>query len=595
MQNGAPSAAAFTTIPALLLHVTSHDSLPNALNFPDGNRWLPLSHAELRRTVEHLSLGLLEEGVRQGDRIGLIAPSSPLWVAVDMAIQCAGAITVPLFKRISVESFTHEVRDSGMRWLFVGNPDEMPMAFEHAREATTLVTFWYSGRHEHFERIMRQGRERSLREPGLFETLCRRVAPSDLVTIIYTSGSMGLPKGVELTQANIVSQVRATARVFPPSAATDIALSVLPPEHIFERMTLYFYIASGIPVYFVDDPKRVADYTKDVKPTIMTVVPRILEKVAIGLQHAAEETRGAKGFVARAAVARARKRPADTPLGLLDRVFDKAVYARMRQALGGRLRQVISGASRLSPDVASFLINVGIPVYEGYGLTEASPVLAANAPGRRRVGTVGRAFPDVEIRIAGDGEILARGPNVMHGYHNNLTATAATVDAEGWLHTGDLGTLDDDGYLTVTGRKKELFKKSTGEYVPPGPIEEALGGIPYVDSALTVADNRAYVVALLFPDPQKLAAFKKSVGLEALSDAEFLKSDFLRAYTQERINGINAHLHHTERVERFVILDHPAGVESGELTPTLKLRRFAVEKQYAGLIEEMYRSIGGWK
>jgi long-chain acyl-CoA synthetase len=595
MQNGDPSAAAFATIPALLLHTTSQYSRPNALNFPDGDRWLPLSHAELRRTVEQLCVGLLEEGVRPGDKVGLLAPSSPLWVAVDMAIQCAGAVTVPLFKRISVESFTHEVSDSGMRWLFVGNPNEMPMAFEHARDKTTLVTFWYSGVHEHFERIMKRGRERSLREPGLFESLCRRVAPTDLLTIIYTSGSMGLPKGVELTQANLVSQVRATQRVFPPAAATDIALSVLPPEHIFERMTLYFYIASGIPVYFVDDPKRVSGYMNEVKPTIMTVVPRILEKVAIGLQGAAQETPGAKGLVARAAVARARKRHADAPPGLRDRLFDALVYARMRHALGGRLRQLISGASRLSPEVATFLINLGIPVYEGYGLTEASPVIAANSPGRRKVGTVGQAFPDVEIRIAADGEILARGPNIMRGYHNNAAASAAAVDAGGWLHTGDLGSLDADGYLAVTGRKKELFKKSTGEYVPPGPIEEALGRIPYVDSALAVADNRAYVVALLFPDPQKLAAFKKSVGLETLSDAELLKSDFLRTYTQDRIDAINAHLHHTERVERFVILDHPASIENGELTPTLKLRRFAVETMYADAIEEMYRSIGGWK
>ena len=595
MQNGVSSAKAFTTIPGLLLHATSRYSRSNALNFPDGGRWLPLSHAELRSAVEHLSLGLLEEGVKKGDRVGLIAPSSPLWVAVDMAIQCAGAVTVPLFKRISVESFTHEVRDSGMRWLFVGNPNEMPMAFEHARDKTTLVTFWYSGRHEHFEQIMKRGRERSLREPGLFESLCRGVAPSDLLTIIYTSGSMGLPKGVELTQANLVSQVHATTQAFPSSAAADTALSVLPPEHIFERMSLYFYIAGGIPVYFVDDPKRVADYMKEVKPTIMTVVPRILEKAAMGLQRAAQETPGAKGLVARAAVARARRRPVGSPLGPLDRVFDKAVYERMRHALGGRMHQLISGASRLSPEVAAFLINVGIPVYEGYGLTEASPVISANTPGRRKVGTVGRAFPGVEIRIASDGEILARGPNVMRGYHNNPAATGASVDAEGWLHTGDLGSLDADGYLTVTGRTKELFKKSTGEYVPPGPIEEALGTIPYVDSALTVADNRAYVVALLFPDPQKLAAFKKSVGLETLSDAEFLKSDFLRAYTQKRINEINAHLHHTERVERFVILDHAASVEGGELTPTLKLRRFAVEKEYAEVIEEMYRSIGGWK
>ena len=582
------------TIPALFLRTTSRYSLTNAFNFPSGGQWIPLSHGDLRRTVEHLSLGLVEEGVRPGDRVGLIAPSSPLWVAADLAIQCAGGVTVPLFKRISPESFSHEVRDSGMRYLFVGNPDEMPMAFEQARGKATLVTFWYSGRHELFESLLARGRERSLREPGLFESLCRGVSPSDLATIIYTSGSTGLPKGVELTQENIVSQVHASALVFDRQES-DVCLSVLPPEHIFERMLLYFYASQGAPVYFVDDPKRLVERMREVRPTVIAVVPRILEKVAAGFRQGAQETPGIRGLIARAAVARAMRKDVGTAGGPLDRFFDAAVYERMRQALGGRLRRVISGAARLPVDVAAFLINVGVPVYEGYGLTEASPVISVNVAGKRRVGTVGPAFPGVEIRIAADGEILARGPNVMRGYHNGAQATAAVLEADGWLHTGDLGSLDQDGFLTVTGRKKEMFKKSTGEYVPPGPIEEALGGIPYVDSAMIVADGRTCVVALLFPDPQKLAAFKGSVGLANLSDAELLKGDFLRAFTQEKINGINAHLHHTERVERFAILDHPASVETGELTPTLKIRRFAVEQKYAQAIEEMYRSIGGWK
>ncbi|HUI72413.1 MAG TPA: AMP-binding protein, partial [Spirochaetia bacterium] len=239
------SGPVFETIPGLLVEATSRYSKPNALSFPRDGRWVSMSHAELRCQVEALALGLLEEGVGRGDAVGLIAPSSPLWVVVDLAVQCIGAVSVPLFKRISAESFAHEVRDSGMRWLFVGNPEEMPMAFEHARGSATLVTFWYSGRHEHFEQILARGRERARRQPGLFESLCARVAPSDLATIIYTSGSTGLPKGVELTQANIISQVHASTEIFPPSPDADVCLSVLPPEHIFERMSLYFYISSG--------------------------------------------------------------------------------------------------------------------------------------------------------------------------------------------------------------------------------------------------------------------------------------------------------------------------------------------------------------
>jgi long-chain acyl-CoA synthetase len=279
----------------------------------------------------------------------------------------------------------------------------------------------------------------------------------------------------------------------------------------------------------------------------------------------------------------------------LDTFYRVAVYRRMTAALGGRLRSVISGSARLDPEVARLLMNVGVPVHEGYGLTEAAPVISASYIGHRRLGSAGPLFPSVEIRIADDGEILARGPNIMVGYHNDPEATAAAKTPDGWLHTGDLGEIDKDGYLSITGRKKEIFKKSTGEYVPPAPIEHALSLIPFVDTAVIVADNRTCVTALLFPDPQKTAAYRARAGLDGMDEKEFLASDFLKRETQAEIDRINERLHHCERVERFVILDHPAEVESGELTPTLKPRRFFIEQKYADLIEAMYRSAGGWK
>jgi long-chain acyl-CoA synthetase len=241
------------------------------------------------------------------------------------------------------------------------------------------------------------------------------------------------------------------------------------------------------------------------------------------------------------------------------------------------------------------LINVGVPVYEGYGLTEASPVLAVNFLGNRKVGTVGKPFPGVEVRIGPDGEILARGPNIMRCYHSEPAATAEVLDSDGWLHTGDLGSIDEEGYLVIEGRKKELFKKSTGEYVPPGPIEEALGRVPWVDTAVVIADGRTCAVALLFPDPAKLLELREAAGMADLDERQFLQSSWLRERAQQEIDRINAHLHHAERVERFAIMDHPAGVETGELTPTLKRRRFAIERQYAATIEDLYRTVGGWK
>jgi long-chain acyl-CoA synthetase len=276
-------------------------------------------------------------------------------------------------------------------------------------------------------------------------------------------------------------------------------------------------------------------------------------------------------------------------------LYTRLVYPKLREALGGRIRYAISGSSKLQVGTARFFTNIGVPVYEGYGLTEASPVITANGPGRRRVGTVGLPLSGVEVRIAPDGEILARGPNTMLGYHNSPQATGEVLDGDGWLHTGDLGSVDVDGYLTLTGRKKELFKKSTGEYVPPGPIEYALSRIPYVDTGVIVADGRVYVTALLFPDLDRLNGFKSKFGLSDMSAHEFLRSDFLRRKTQEYVDEVNAHRHHCERIERFHILDHPASIETGELTPSLKVRRFHVEEIYKAAIDNMYASIGGWK
>jgi long-chain acyl-CoA synthetase len=589
------TAMQFTTLPGLFRYVISAYHADNALSYPQGESWISYSHEQFARSVRRIALGLSGLGIQRGESVGLLAPSSPLWIVMDLAIQIAGGVTVPIFTKISPESLVHEIKDSGMRHLFVGNPEEMPMAFEHGASLVDIISFWYSGVHEAFDSLTERGAELDALEPGLFERLLERVSPSDLATIIYTSGSTGLPKGVELTQASLVSQIKGCTEIFPADYRNDVCLSALPLAHIFERMVMYFYLSAGLPVYFVDDPKRLADYMKRVRPTILTVVPRILEKTAAKFEEAAAETPGIKGLVARAAVRRARRKPVDSPAGPFDALYRSAVYPRMTAALGGRLRFVISGSAKLQPDVARLLINIGMPIYEGYGLTEAAPVISANAIGRRRVGTVGQAFPGVEVRIAEDGEILARGPNIMRGYHDDSEATSRVLDAEGWLHTGDMGRLDKDGYLSIEGRKKEMFKKSTGEYVPPVPVEAALSRIPWVDTAMIVADNRTYVVALLFPDPQKLEEFKERFGLADMSVQDFLKSDFLRRKTQEYITSINAHLHHCERVERFTILDHPAGVESGEITLTQKPRRFVIEEMYKGAIEEMYRSIGGWK
>ncbi|MEX2443453.1 MAG: long-chain fatty acid--CoA ligase [Alkalispirochaeta sp.] len=582
------------TLPDLFLDAFQHRSYDDYLNYPESDGWRHVSTTAAQETIRNLALGLADLGVTRGERVGLISPPSPEWVIVDLAIQSIGGVTVPIFNKISPESFRHEVTDSGMRYLFVGYPEEIPMAVAHGKGLAEVITFGCCTDNERYEELIARGAEIAEKDPERYDALVARGAAEDLCTIIYTSGSTGLPKGVELTQSNFLSQIAGAAERFQLTAGEDVAVSLLPLAHIFERMVVYFYLTHGVRVYFVDDPKQLTTYAPQVLPTVLTVVPRLLEKVHIKMNDKAAARSGIGGRLARAAIARAETRPVNGRASFMDHIFDRLVYRKFRGALGGHVRMMISGSAKLAPELARFFINVGLPVYEGYGMTESAPVIAVNYPGNRKVGTVGPLFPEVEVTIADDGEILARGPNVMRGYHNRPDATAETL-VDGWLHTGDLGTLDEDGYLTVSGRKKELFKKSSGEYVPPVPIERAISEHPVVDTAVIFADNRVYVTALIFPDMEKVKQIREERGFFAMSDAEYLASRHLRDELQEHIDEMNTHRHHCEQVVRFEIVDHPASIETGELTPTMKVRRGQVEEMYRNRIEEMYQQIGGSK
>ncbi len=583
------------TLPARFLRALETYQYSDFLNFPDHEMgWINVSVARTRERVRNLALGLADLGVARGERVGLISPPSPEWIITDMAIQSIGAVTVPIFKKISPESFRHEVTDSGMRYLFIGYPDEIPLAVQHGQGLAELITFGCCTDNERFTEINKRGEEIAKADPGRFPALVEEGEASDLCTIIYTSGSTGLPKGVELTQENLLSQIDAAGERFPLVPEENRAISLLPLAHIFERMVVYYYLTAGVRVYFIDDPKELTSYAPQVGPTVMTVVPRLLEKVYLKFRDKAEERSGLGGMIARSAIARAERRTVESRRTLVDHIYDRLVYKKFRAALGGKIATMISGSAKLAPEIAAFFINVGLPVYEGYGMTETSPVIAANFPGHRKVGTVGPLFPGVEVSIAEDGEILARGPNVMRGYHNRPDATAETL-VDGWLHTGDLGSLDDDGYLTVSGRKKEIFKKSTGEYVPPIPIEEAIASHPAVDTAIIFADNRVYVTALVFPDMEKIRQIREDDGFVHMSDMEYIRSQHLRDELQRHIDEVNRHRHHCEEVVRFEIIDHPATIETGELTPTMKIRRGKIETMYSDRIEQMYQQIGGTK
>ena len=506
---------------------------------------------------------------------------------------------------MSSEHFRHAISHTGTRTVIVLGQAGWGLVESQMQLFRTVVVRGVAvaskGRIHAWHDTLALGDGLSAVDPGLFMRLLARVRPDDLATIIHTSGSTGLPKGVELTHANLLSQIRTAAGLFPLQAGRDRALSCLPFAHVFERVVVYTYLIQGVPVLIADDVKQVGALLREVQPAVMTAVPRLIEKIHLRIRTQIADSVAVKRQLGRwaleLAVTRAptmREKRGAHPWTL--RVADRLIYAKLRQALGGRLKYLIVGGAALSDELTRFLIGVDLPVYTGYGLTEASPVIAVNHPGARRLGTVGKAFPGVEIRL-GDpakgeiaGEILARGPGIMRGYHREAVSP---VDAEGWLHTGDVGTLDGDGYLTITGRVKELFKTANGKYVAPTPIEQALTSADgncagLIDQALVVAEGQPCVGALLFPDPEALRRRKVAAGCPQVADAEFLARPEIVAELADRIGAINGHLSQWERIRCWRLVAEPPSVANEGLTPTMKLRRHALTRRYERLINDMY-------
>jgi long-chain acyl-CoA synthetase len=428
-----------------------------------------------------------------------------------------------------------------------------------------------------------------------FQEAARSRRPEDLATIIYTSGTTGEPKGVMLTHGNLVSNLRAAAVVLSVGQ-DDVALSFLPLSHAFERMVAYVYLFCGVTVVFAESLDTIARDIAHVKPTLMTGVPRVFEKL-----HARIMEKGQSGPAFRTAmfrwavgVAESRGRavlrgaPPPLPTRVQAPLADRLVFSKIREGLGGRVRYLISGSAPLANSLAEFFHGVGLPILEGYGLTETAPILTVNPPDAPRVGTVGRAIPGVELRIADDGEILARGPNVMSGYYNKPRETADVLRG-GWFHTGDIGTLDADGYLRITDRKKDLLVTSGGKKIAPQPLEAVLKRSPLVSEAVILGDRRKYASALIVPDFTALERRLRDLGRPSAPRDQLVARPDVVALYQEVVDGINRELSQFERIKRIAILPAEFSIESGELTPTLKVRRKVVEDRWRETIEHLYR------
>lgn len=589
----------FKTLPELLTYVGNNFRSSHQLCYPDGAQWLHYSTEYLLEAVRRQALGLRSLGVEKGTTVGMLACSSPWWMIMDLAIMTAGGVTVPIFPRISQKNFEFQVSNAGIKLLVIMGQDQWPIyqaSEEHFQAVITkdidVEDFKEREGHYDWEEVMEKGDKLSEQNPHLYTELHQEILPEDLATIIYTSGSTGTPKGVELTQANLISQVYASLERLPLDPAHDKAFSVLPLAHIYERMVVYYYLATGAPIFFADDVRNLRQLLTSCQPSIMTMVPRLVEKLYSRLWNRIENAPFIKRVLGKWALSLAELDCESFLTRQKRKLADYLVYSKLRKGLGGKLNAVSVGGASLDCHLCRFFWNIGIPMYQGYGQTESSPVLCSNYRGNNKCGTVGPAFPGCEIRISPEGEILARGPNIMRGYHKNREATAETVDVEGWLHTGDLGHIDEDGYVTVTGRLKEILKTSSGKMVAPVPIEQKFCLSPLIDMAMVVAEARNYVTCLFFPDFDVLRDWKAKRKQSHMSHEAFLESVDVQEYMEKLIGEINGSLNRWEKIRKYRFISYPVSVEGGELTPTLKIRRAAVTRKYGELIESMYKETG---
>ena len=592
----------YGTLPSRLLNAVDNTPNPRAQMFRRDSGWEPISSSEFLRRVAGLSSAFVELGVKPGDRVGLFAANRPEWHTADFAITGAGAVTVPVYFNESPDRMVYILNHSEAKVVFVAGAPQLRKLLDCRSQLTSLEQI-----------VVADGGAEIPSECLRYETLIAgaggadvasyrlrsaQVLPGQLSSIIYTSGTTGEPKGVMLTHTNFCSNVADTCIDLHLNASLDLAISFLPLAHVYGRMLDYTYIFQGIAVAYVEAVEQVSQCLLELHPTIMAAVPRVFEKIYTRIVEQGTKKTGAERkifdwsmeLVKKSAAWRCGEGIASASVKLQWFIADKLVYKKIRAGTGGKLGIVLSGGAPLSKDLAEFFWAVGVPIYQGYGLTETSPVLTSNYP-RNRVGSSGRPIPHVELRIAEDGEILAKGPCVMQGYYQNPAATREVLSTDGWFHTGDIGYLDKDNYLFITDRKKDLIKTAAGKFVAPQPIENALKSCPYLLNAVVIGDKRKFVIALLVPNPVTISAKAAGEGITFASNNDLVNHPWVRSLIEAEVKRLTSHLAQYETIKRFALLPSDFTFDDGSLTFTLKLRRRVVEQKYADVIESLYADV----
>jgi long-chain acyl-CoA synthetase len=601
-------AVQFSTITEMFDNVTkkfSAESRP-MLMYKTDKKYCPMSYGEFRRKVEMFSLGLASLGIKKNDTVAIISENRPEWIIADMAIVALGAVDVPIYPTLTAQQIQFICEDADVKIAIVSNQSQVNKVLKIRSAVRTLKRIIVmsdkvdvSDEHlTNFSNVLELGAEFEQRHPKYFADAIARVKQDDLLTIIYTSGTTGNPKGVMLSHRNLVSNMHAAADVIPISS-DDVFLSFLPLCHTFERMGGYYTaMACGTMIAYAESPETVRDNILEIRPTIVTTVPRLFERIYNRLQ---KQMSGSSAFQQKVfywAVDVGRKYAASKRSGFIPPLLkiqhtlaDRLVFQKMKERVGGRMRFFVSGGGPLPRELGEFFEAVGIVILEGYGLTEASPVLSVNRIDDYRFGSVGKPVPGVEIKIANDGEILAKGPNVMMGYYKNKKATDEVIDSDGWLHTGDIGVFDAHGMLMITDRKKHLFVSSGGKKIAPQPIENLFLQSKYIDQFVLIGDKRMFLSALIVPDFDAIQEYadKNNIAYSGIKDLA-AHSD-IYSLIEKDIQALQKNLANFERVRKFVLLEKQFSLEDGEITPTLKIKRNVVEQRYGHLIEEMYRHV----
>jgi long-chain acyl-CoA synthetase len=586
----ADAASKYPTLPALS---------SKAAKDGGGKDWQTLTYQDVQDRMRHFSLGLRSLGVERGDRVAMLSENRPEWAIADLAALASGGVTVPIYSTLPPAQVAHILNDSGATAIIVSDAKQLEKVLQ-ARDTCPALRIFVTmdeasakGDVLSFEGVLQEGKSAEAAMSETFEARRDSVQPEDLMSLVYTSGTTGNPKGAMLTHRNFTAALDGAVKAFPFYPPHEVFLSFLPLCHVFERVTYCLSLTLGAHTYYNDSIFKLIDNMATLKPTIMQCVPRVFESIHERVLDtvAKEPEKKQKVFQwaievgKRAADRKNGGKPVFPILAIQHAVAEKLVLAKLRQKFGGHIKFFVSGGAPLNPKTADFFNAIGIPILEGWGLTETTAASTVNPYGRSRVGTVGRAGFGAEVKTAEDGELLIRGPHVMRGYWNNPEATAEVIDSDGWFHSGDIGVIDRDGYIKITDRKKDILVLANGKKVAPQPIETRLKESPYISEVVLLGDRAGTVGALVVPAFDRLKTWAKEQGIATTDAASLAREGEVKKLIKKEIDRLSGDLADFEKIKRLAVIDHAFTVDAGELTPTLKIRRKVISDNYGALLD----------